>query len=453
MATTCWRSGRPCGPHLAKKGATTFTHAREEVGERKGSTEMKNHSNMASRIIGILGMAVAVGWLQPTAAYGQTAEGTVIANTATVTYTDANTNTYSSVNGSVNVTVGFSAGIDVVAAQATATPLSPSTNNTMNFDLVNIGNGTDSMSVAEGISDGSVLTVVKYTLNASDYFSLVDLNVALAGTAIAAAGTETITVTYDIASDKGGQPSTYTLTGTSRRDGTATDNDNTVVTPGITGTVATTPDGGQNVTQLPSNGTNYTFTFNVANNQSGSDDFNLVATSPGSPVITIVSVNGVGGASTTINLAASANQNIDVVYSVATAAAAGAQDTLYLAATSVANGTVNDSGFADLTVVKASLTIVKEAYRDNQTTLLGGGDTVLPGEFIQYKVTVANGGTAPASSVHVDDLLPSELTYISATEDAPTWTFTTSGNDLDADLTGTLAPAASRFFWIRVQVN
>ena len=28
-----------------------------------------------------------------------------------------------------------------------------------------------------------------------------------------------------------------------------------------------------------------------------------------------------------------------------------------------------------------------------------------------------------------------------------------TGNDLDADLTGTLAPAASRFFWIRVLIN
>lgn len=28
-----------------------------------------------------------------------------------------------------------------------------------------------------------------------------------------------------------------------------------------------------------------------------------------------------------------------------------------------------------------------------------------------------------------------------------------TGNDLDAGLTGTLAPAASRFFWIRVLVN
>jgi len=412
---------------------------------------MKNHSNMASRIIGILGMAVAVGWLQPTAAYGQTAEGTVIANTATVTYTDANSNTYSSVNGSVNVTVGFGAGVDVVAAQAAATPVSPSTNNTMNFDLVNIGNGTDSMSVAESISDGSVLSVVKYTLNAADYFSLVDLNVALAGTAIAAAGTETITVTYDIASNKGGEPSTYTLTATSRR-GAATDNDLTLVTPGLTGTVATTPNG-QAVTQLPSNGTEYTFTFNVANNQNGVDDFDLLVTLSGSGVITIVSVNSIPGASTTItNLAAGANQNIDVVYRVATGAAAGATETLFLDATSVAPSAETDQGSIDLTVIKASLTITKEAWDDLRIAEISAD--VLPGDFIEYKVIIANTGTADATNVHVDDLLPPQVTYISAEGDVPAdWSFTILLQDFDADLTPALVNGSPRVFWIRVQVN
>jgi uncharacterized repeat protein (TIGR01451 family) len=413
---------------------------------------MKAHSNTLSRAFGILAI-VAVGWLQPTAASGQTAEGTVIDNIATVSFTDANSNTYSTVQDNVTVTVGFAAGIDVVAAQATATPASPSSNNTMDFDVDNIGNGTDSVTVAESNSDPTVLTFVKFTLNSTDYATLALLNAALAGTAIAAGGTETITVTYDIASDKGGEPSTYTLTATSRRDVSATDNDNTVVTPGLTGTVAVTPDGGQSLTHLPSNGTNYTFTFNIANNQNGVDDFDLVATSPGSAVITIVSVDGVAGPNATItSLAAGANQDVDVIYSVADVAA-GSLDTLYLDATSVANAATTDQGFADMTVIKAALSITKEAYRDNQTTLLGGGDTVLPNEFIQYKVTVTNTGTAAASSVHVDDILPAELTYDSATEDAPTWTFNNTGNDFDADLTGTLAPAASRFFWIRVQVN
>ena len=50
---------------------------------------MKTHSNFASRILGILAIAATVGWLQPTAAYGQTAENTIITNTATVSFSDA----------------------------------------------------------------------------------------------------------------------------------------------------------------------------------------------------------------------------------------------------------------------------------------------------------------------------------------------------------------------------
>ena len=413
---------------------------------------MKTHPNMASRVLGIVAIAAAFGWLQPADASGQTAEGTVIVNTATVTYTDANTNTYSSVNDNVSVTVGFQAGIDVVAAQATATPVSPSALNTLVFNVNNIGNGIDSVTVAESNSDPTVLTVTKYTYNATDYATIALLNTALAAAAIPAAGTAAITVEYSIASDKGGEPSTYTLTGTSRRDGSATDNDLTLVTPALTGTVSTTPDGGQSLTHLPSNGTNYTFTFTVTNNQTGADDFDLLATSPGSAVITIVSVNGFAGDSTRVNIAASGAPTFDVIYSVADVAA-GTPDTLYLEARSVTTPATTDSGFADITVIKASLTVLKEAYRDNQTTLLGGGDTVLPGEFIQYKVTVTNGGTAAASSVQVVDVLPSELTYDSATQDAPTWTFTPVGNTLTSDLTGTLAASASRFFWIRVSVN
>ncbi len=412
---------------------------------------MKTQSNFATRIFGILAIAATVGWLQPTAAYGQTAEGVVIANTATVSFDDANGNSYGGVFATANVTVGHAAGIDVVAAQPTATPVSPSTLNTMVFNVNNIGNGTDSVSVAESNSDPTVLTVTQFTFNAANYADITALNVALADTAIAAGGTAAITVEYSIATDKGGEPSTYTLTGTSRRDGTATDNDNTVVTPALTGAVVTTPDGAQNLTHLPSNGANYTFQFTVTNNQTGGDDFNLLVTSPGSPVITIVSVNGVGGASTTITVAAGAFQNIDVEYTVAGTAAD--QDTLYLAATSVANGATNDQGFADMTVIEADLAITKVAYRNDQSTLIGAG-LVLPGEFIQYLVTVTNNGAATASAVLVTDNLPGTLTFDSKTDDVGTWTLGGSGNNRTFTLSPTtLAPAASVSFWIRASVN
>ena len=57
-------------------------------------------------------------------AQSPTPEGTVITNTTTVSFTDANGNTYSAVNASVSVTGGFVAGVNVSGA-ASATPASP----------------------------------------------------------------------------------------------------------------------------------------------------------------------------------------------------------------------------------------------------------------------------------------------------------------------------------------
>ena len=411
---------------------------------------MKTHSNFAARILGILAMAATVGWLQPTAAYGQTAENTVIANTATVSFDDANGNSYGGVFATANVTVGHAAGIDVVAAAAAATPVSPSGPNTMVFNVNNIGNGTDSVSVAENNSDATVLTVTNFFLNAATYADITALNVALADTAIAAGGTAAITVEYSIAADKGGEPSTYLLTGTSRRDGGVNDADSTIVTPALTGTVAVTPDGGLTLTHLPSNGTNYTFVVTVTNNQTGADDFDLLATSPGSAVITIVTVNGQAGDSARVNIAAGAAPTFNVVYSVA--GVATNTDTLYVEARSVATPATTDSGFVDMTVIEADLSITKVAYRDNQSTLIGAG-LVLPNEFIWYLVTVTNDGTVTASAVQVIDNLPGTLTYNTSANDVGSWTFSGAGNNRTADLDTTLAPGVSRSFWIRASVN
>src|SRR5690348_18369640 len=100
-------------------------------------------------------MALAAPTLR---AQSPTPEGTVITNTATVSFTDANGNTYSSVSASVNVTVGFVAGVTVTGPN-TATPASPSTLNTVTYTIQNIGNGTDQVQVAENISVAAVITV------------------------------------------------------------------------------------------------------------------------------------------------------------------------------------------------------------------------------------------------------------------------------------------------------
>ena len=400
----------------------------------------------------LLSLALMLAAFASRGAFAQTPEGTVITNTASVSFTDANTNTYATATASVNITVGFLAGVDITGS-ATAGPASPSTGNSLSFPIQNVGNGTDQFQIGTpSISVGGVITITSYNIGATNYATLALLNTALASTNVTMGNSVTVIVNYDVAANKGGVATVLTLTAASNRTPATTDSFATTITPAQTYAVAVTPDGGQSLTRLPSNGTNYSFTFTVTNNGNGTDGFTLVASHPNS-AITIVSVNGVAGSSTSISgVAAGAAPTIAVVYSVNNVAA-GSTDNVVLTATSTGNVGVSDAGFADLTVIRPALSMAKAAYRDNQTTLLGGGDVVLPGEYIQYKITVTNGGAAAASVVHITDALPSEVTYQSASGDLAGWTIGFSSPTVTADLTGTLAPAAARFIWIRVRIN
>jgi uncharacterized repeat protein (TIGR01451 family) len=382
-------------------------------------------------------------------AAAQTPEGTVITNTATVTYTDANSNAYAPVSGSVSVTVGFTAGVSVTPNNPSPTPASPSTANQMTFTVTNLGNGTDSVLVSQNISVAGVISVTGYGIGATNYASLAALNLALSSSAIAQAGTVVIKVNYDVFANKGGINTVYTLTAASRRTPASTANGQSSITPAQSYAVATTPDGAQNLQRLP--GTNYSFTFTVQNNGNGSDQFDLLATSPGSAVISIVSVNGVAGDSTRVTLASAATQTFAVVYNVAVVAA-GSTDTLYLRARSVGQPATLNDGFADLTVVKPNLTVTKQAFRDDGVTAVVG--TVLPGEFLRYQVTITNNGSTSATTIQVVDALPAELTYFSST--GTDWSFSVAGQTVTANYTansGIFAASGSSSFVLRVSVN
>lgn len=219
--------------------------------------------------------------------------------------------------------------------------------------------------------------------------------------------------------------------------------------------VATTPDGATTA-QLPSNGTTYTQTFVVTNTGSVSDSYTLVATVTGTGgMLTIVSVAGTAGSSATTVPAVTTTtpRNVPVVYSVATGAATGATATITLTATSTFTGLSTDAGTLTVTVARAGITMTKQLYRDDRTTLVTGGAVVSTGEFVQYRVSVANGGGAGAAAVSVTDPIPGQVTYVSATPDAAGWTIATAAGTLTANLAGTLAAGASRYFWIRVQVR
>ncbi len=383
-------------------------------------------------------------------ALAQTPEGTVITNTATATYTDANNNPYAAVSGSVSVTVGFKAGVSVTANTPSPSSASPSTADTMTFTVANAGNGTDSMTISENISVAGVITVTGYRYGATTYGTLAALNTALASAAIGQGGSITLKIVYDVASGKGGVSTVYTLTANSRRTPATSGNAASTITPATTYAVATTPDGGQNVQRLPGSG--YSFTFTVQNNGNGNDNLDVIATSPGSPVITIVSVNGASGDSARITLVPGGSQSIAVVYNVANVAG-GSTDTLYLRGRSVGQPATFDDGFMDLTVIKPNVTLAKAAYLDDGVTPVAGG--VVPGQIIRYRFTVTNSGGTSASSVQVTDALPGQVTYVS-TSSSTGWSVSVSGQNVTANYTGTggvLATSSSATFELRVSIN
>src|SRR5213593_4397955 len=214
-------------------------------------------------------------------ALAQTPEGTVITNTATATYTDANSNPYTAVSGSVSVTVGFKAGVTVTANTPTPTSASPSTADTMTFTVANSGNGTDSMTISQNISVAGVITVTGYRYGATTYGTLAALNTALASVGVAQGGSITLKIIYNVASGQGGVTTVYTLTANSRRTPATSGSAFSTITPATTYGVATTPDGGQNVQQLPGSG--YSFTFTSRTTGKGTATFACSARTPGPP--------------------------------------------------------------------------------------------------------------------------------------------------------------------------
>ncbi|MGI9188687.1 MAG: hypothetical protein ACR2F9_00965, partial [Longimicrobiaceae bacterium] len=186
-----------------------------------------------------VGLALATTLVVPLAAQSPTPEGTVIKNKATVSWTDANSNTYASVSDSVSVTVGFAAGIDVTGV-ATVTPASPSTGNVLSFPIQNIGNGTDTVSVAETKDAG--ITVTGYRIAGSPivYPTMALLNTALLTNGLGAGTSLTVEVLYDVNAGQGGQTIGYTLTATSKRVPSTSDAQTTQIQPPLAGGVAVT---------------------------------------------------------------------------------------------------------------------------------------------------------------------------------------------------------------------
>ena len=405
---------------------------------------------LISRGLLVTGLLVALAGM---AGAQVTPENTVITNTATVSFRDANNNAYSA-SGSANVTVGFQPGVDVTAP-ATLAPSTPTVGATATFTINNTGNGTNQFSVAFVPPAG--ITVTGYTINGGgSYADVAALNTALAAVNVAAGGNVTVGVVYNTVIANAGVAYSFDLTASSVRaqppgaGGNTSDAATITVTPADVTGVAVTPDASA-ATKIPGS---QSAVFTVTNNGSQAVNFNLSAA--GTAGFTIVSVNGnAGSTGTTGAIAAGGTANITVVYTIATSANSG---TVTLTATHPTDAASTDNGTWDITVSKPAITLTKAAFLDDGTGNAPGAavaGAVPPGVAVWYVITITNaGGAATAENVSVTDAIPAELNYVSSAGVSGTWTsISFAGGTVTATLNGTLAAGASASFRIKTTIK
>lgn len=390
-----------------------------------------------------LALAVLIAAAAATPAWAQlpTPEGTVITNIATVNYTDANGNAYAPVQAQVSVTIGFVSGITV----SDPAPLSSNTGSTGNqasFTITNTGNGTDQFAVQAPVYTG--ITITGYILNGVTYGTLAELNAALAALNVASGGTAVVTVVYSVPANLGGTEQTLAITANSVRASGTTDGGGTTITIPLAEDVTVSPDGAT-VSRVPTSSGSYTFDYTVTNTGNAPTTYNLVLTAADGSVLPSSSLS-----QSSVTLAVGASATITATYTVGNVAA-GSSSLLTLTATSTQQSD-SDAGTLTVTVIKPSLSMTKQAYRANGSTLISGSDKVLPGETIVYRVSVTNNGTSVADNVVITDPLPAGVTFVSAVGDSEGWSISGGGN-LSASLSGSLAISATRYILITVTIN
>ncbi len=447
---------------------------------------------MEARSLGALtrAMTLAMGVLaflgaKPASAQQMTLEGTQITNTATVSFTDTNGNSYTPAQASVTVTVGFKSGISV-ADQGPYT-VSTGQSTAVGFKITNTGNGDDTPNPSAPTLTGGFFTVTQYCFK---QYTAADV---LVGSEVCNATFASLVwptlqtgqyvifeVKYTVATGFGGVTGNAALTAASTRTPATTASDNTNVTVSVSGSVAVTPDAGT-VSRLPSNPDNvsgntvitYTAQYTVTNNYNGTVTFALAVASSGTGVsftsspylcsdvgktaITQVTINTGGGASALVCVDYRAGNQ-----------PAGTTGSITLTAT---YNSASDAGDYTITIVRPVIAVVKTAWLDNGSGTAASGTQIdgslpaaqrpKPGDVIWYKITVTNTGTAP-TAISISDPLPTQVsatgTYYTADIASPTlpqvaWSFTgSSATNLVAQLS-TMAASESRYVWVKVTIN
>jgi uncharacterized repeat protein (TIGR01451 family) len=288
-------------------------------------------------------------------------------------------------------------------------------------------------------------------VDTTTYASLAALNTALGTLGISAGESIRIIVQYTTGPGSGGLSADITLEATSVRDAN-TDSDDVNVAPSLTGSISVTQPATP-INRLPSGGASptYSVVFPVYSSLAGTVSVSLTAAVDGTNAagVTIVSVNGVAGSSTSSSFTYNSTQNITVVYTVANNAA-GATTALTLTAN---GGVSSDSKTVDVVIVKPVLTITKGVFTDAGLTTPVSGN-VLPGQTLYYRIAVTNTGSASASALSIEDVLPTEVSYVSASQISSLTGVTISEDSGTVTVTrATLATGAALVVRITVTVD
>lgn len=439
----------------------------------------------------------ADAWAQLPAENGApTRAGTKIVNTATVTFTDANNNTYDPVTGSLELEVAFVAGVDIAATQ-TPQPNSPGTGNWIEYTLTNMGNDVDHFTVS--VDAGKGITVTGFSVvhpddaQEGDWFTnLANFNNFLAqdpqhrdyegnngrGANIGTPDPNTslvIYVRYDLDADfnTDEQLVVTVASGTDQNTSDTTDAGESTLDPEYVYDIQVTAED-DTQSRLPTNPgvtPDYQAVFTVENKASGSNFNWSVTAAPGS-AITIIGVTGTdvsgGPESGTLTLGSGQSVDVTVAYTVASDADAGTTENLVFAV-ELAGGGESDEAETQVRVIRPALTITKAAFKDKAGEDLGVGG-VVPGDTIWYKITVTNADEhgADAAGVEIIDEIPSALLYVSSQVDADntgSWTVEVSGTNEAGPVTvkfrpvdgsnnpRPMAPGETAVFWIQVKVR
>lgn len=356
---------------------------------------------------------------------------TSITNTASVTAAEFDTDTS---NNSSSTATAVNADTNL-AVVVTDSPDPVVVGGTLTYTITVTNNGPSN---ATGVTVTDVLpTGVTFVSATSSQGTATNASGTVTGALgnLASGASATVTITATV-----GASATSPISNTATVTGTETDSDSSDNTS-TTSTVAT-PQVDLAITQTDSPdpviaGNQLTYTITVTNN-GPSTATNVTVTDVLPSGVTFVSATPSQGTATNASgtitgalgsLASGASATITVVVGIASSAAAGTlSNTATVTSTETDTVSTNNSATQSTTVSRSV---------DLAITNVDTADPVIAGNNVTYTITVTNAGPSDASGVTVTDVLPTGLTFVSATASQGTAT------NASGTVTGALGNLAS----------